>query len=106
MRFRLLRSPVSGARSGGRSAGKFRRLLTGAFPLVLLPFCTVSAEAVTRVIPDDVPISAFIKPSGQHLQLLIRIPLVAMNEVQFPVRSNGFIDLERAQTMLPGVARY
>ncbi|HYA18722.1 MAG TPA: HupE/UreJ family protein, partial [Bryobacteraceae bacterium] len=50
-------------------------------------------------------ITAFLKPAGQHMQLLIRVPLVAMNEIQFPVRSNGYIDIGGAGTMLPGVAR-
>ena len=57
------------------------------------------------MIPDDVPITAFLKPSGQGMELLIRVPLMAMNEIPFPVRSNGYIDLDRAATMLPGVAR-
>src|ERR1019366_9442392 len=60
-----------------------------------------------RIIPEDVAITAFVKPAGAHLQLLIRVPLVALNEVRLPVLpGNGYMDLPRADSMLPGLARY
>jgi hypothetical protein len=102
MRLGLLRPPVSAGRSAGLVSTCIFYLfaLTPAFPW----FATTLAA--TRIIPDDVAISAFAKPSGQQFQVLIRVPLIALNEIPFPVRANGYIDLSRAESMLPGVARY
>jgi hypothetical protein len=93
MRFGLLRPPLS----AGRAAG-----LAGA--CIFYFFAPIFAA--NRIIPDDVAISTFARPSGTQLQVLIRVPFVALNEIPFPVRSNGYIDLARAESMLPGVARY
>ena len=40
--------------------------------------------AAAHDIPTDVKINAFIKPEGHKLELLIRVPLAAMIEVDFP----------------------
>lgn len=98
MRFRLLRPPVI----SGRLNSSAKRILA------LLPFLFLAAplSAADRFIPDDVSIQAFAKPTGQHLQLLVRVPAIALNEIQFPMRPGGNTDLERAESMLPGVARY
>ena len=98
MRFGLLRPPLSAGRSAGLATACIFYLfaLIPAFPLL----------AASRIIPEDIAISAFAKPAGEQLQILIRVPLVALNEIPFPVRSNGYIDIARAESMLPGVARY
>ena len=105
MRFRLLRPPASCGRSGDPLAGVSDSLRIGIFSLLFGIFLCFPLCAATRFIPEDVVITAFLKPAGQHMQLLIRVPLVAMNEIPFPVRSNGYIDIGGAGTMLPGVAR-
>ncbi len=51
-------------------------------------------------IPSDVRIQAFVKPQGQQLQLLLRVPLGAMNEVDMPLRGPGYLDLARAEAAL------
>jgi hypothetical protein len=51
-------------------------------------------------IPNDVRIQAYVKPAGQRLQLLVRVPLVAMTEVDFPKRGPGYLDLARAEPAL------
>ena len=35
-------------------------------------------------IPNDVTVQVFVKPEGQRLQLLIRVPLKAMRDINFP----------------------
>jgi hypothetical protein len=49
--------------------------------------------AAAHDIPNDVRVQAFVKPAGQRLQLLVRVPLAAMNEVDFPRRGPGYLDL-------------
>ncbi len=44
-------------------------------------------------IPNDVKVQAFVKPEGQRLHLLARVPLAAMREADIPVRGPGYLDL-------------
>jgi hypothetical protein len=55
-------------------------------------------------IPNDVTVQAFVKPSGQHLQLLVRVPLAAMRDVDFPSTGAGYLDLNRVSPLLPDAA--
>ena len=41
-----------------------------------------------------------IKPSGDTLHLLVRVPLKAMRDVDFPERGPGYLDLERVHPLL------
>jgi HupE / UreJ protein len=60
--------------------------------------------AVAHDIPIDVAVQAFVKPEGQRLRLLVRTPLYAMRDVDFPEREKGYLDLVRLAPMLPDVA--
>ena len=51
-------------------------------------------------IPNDVTVQAFVRPAGERLQLLVRVPLKAMRDVDFPKRGPGFLDLTRADASL------
>src|SRR5689334_22225664 len=59
-----------------------------------------SASVAAHEIPIAVRVQAFVKPEGQHLQLLVRVPLAAMTEVDFPRRGPGYLDLARADAAL------
>ena len=56
-------------------------------------------------IPSDVKVQAFLKPEGQRLLLLVRVPVGAMNEVDLPLRGPGYLDLARADAALRVAAR-
>ena len=75
------------------------RLLSAA-ALLVLP-CAVSAHD----IPNDVTVQMFVKPEGQHLHILVRVPLKAMRDISFPQRGPGYLDLERTAPLLPGAAK-
>jgi len=49
-------------------------------------------------------VSAFVKPDGQRLSLLIRVPMKAMREVDYPRRGAGLLDLARADAALRNAA--
>ena len=66
---------------------------------LLLP-CGASAHD----IPNDVTVQAFVKPDGKWLHLLIRVPLKAMRDINFPERGPGYLDLARVGAVLPGAA--
>ena len=47
---------------------------------------------------------AFVKPEGERLHLLLRVPLVLQPNLDLPRRGAGFIDLERADAHLERAA--
>ena len=51
-------------------------------------------------IPDEVRVQAFVKPEGQALKLLVRVPLKAMRDVDVPQRQGGFLDFTRVDSSL------
>ena len=55
-------------------------------------------------IPADVTVQAFVKPEGKSLRLVVRVPLKAMRDVNFPLRGPGFLDLSRADPFLRDAA--
>jgi hypothetical protein len=57
-------------------------------------------NAPAHDVPNDVRLQAFLKPGGRQLQLLLRVPLAAMQEVDFPRRGPGYLDLARADAAL------
>lgn len=73
-----------------------------AFLAVLFLFLPCGAAA--HDIPNDVTVQAFVKPQGQRLQLLVRVPLKAMRDINFPERGPGYLDLAQAGAVLPGAA--
>jgi hypothetical protein len=90
---------------GGRSMTRIGRPLEAAIrhglAFVLTLFTALaSLPAFAHDIPADVRIQAFVKPEGQHLYVLLRVPLGAMNEVDMPLRGPGYLDLARADGAL------
>lgn len=62
------------------------------------------AGTAAHDIPNDVTVQAFVKPLGEQLDLLVRVPLRAMRDVDFPKRGPGYIDLARADASLRDAA--
>jgi hypothetical protein len=61
--------------------------------------------ATAHEIPNDITIQTFLKPEGQRLRLLVRIPLTAMRDINFPEKPGGnYLDLERTAALLPDAA--
>ncbi len=60
-------------------------------------------------IPSSVVIRAFVKPEGQRLRVLVRVPLEAMRDVEFPLRGTErdavYLDLARADATLRDAAK-
>lgn len=62
------------------------------------------SPAAAHDIPNDVIVRAFLKPDGQRLRLLVRVPLKAMLDVEFPTRGAGYLDVSRADRALRDAA--
>src|SRR6185295_9665424 len=71
---------------------------------IIAMICALSIGAAAHDIPSDVTIHAFLRPAGDRLQLLIRVPLQAMRDVDFPRRGPGFVDLARVDASLHDAA--
>ena len=61
-------------------------------------------EAPAHDIPSDLTVHAFVKPAGGRLQLLVRVPLKAIRDVDFPERGRGYLDVEKLAPLLPDLA--
>lgn len=51
-------------------------------------------------IPSDVTVRAFVKAENGALWLVVRLPLVSMRDVDFPVRGPGYVDIESTRPLL------
>lgn len=78
----------------------FKLFLFAALASVLFRPAVGSAHE----IPNDVTIHAFLKPEGQRLAFLVRVPLKACRDVEFPTRGPGYLDLARADSALADAA--
>jgi hypothetical protein len=56
-------------------------------------------------IPASVRVFVFIKPVGRNLRVVIRAPLEAMRDVNFPLNGPGYLDIARATPLLSDAAR-
>jgi hypothetical protein len=63
-----------------------------------------SAAAFAHDIPNDATVQAFLKPSEQRLNLVVRAPLKSMLDIEFPKRGPGFLDLSRSDSSLHDAA--
>jgi len=56
-------------------------------------------------IPSSVTVLAFVKPQGDRLRVVMRVPLAAMRDVNFPLDGPGYLDIARSAALLPGAAK-
>ena len=69
-------------------------LLVVAFMLVF------PSEQAAHEIPADVTVQALVKPDGTRLRVLVRVPLEALQDFNFPTRGPGYLDVRAADAML------
>jgi hypothetical protein len=55
---------------------------------------------VAHDIPADVTIRVFAQPEGHRLRLLIRVPMSAMRDIDWPRTADGYLDLARLDPFL------
>jgi hypothetical protein len=63
-----------------------------------------AAIALGHDIPNDVTVQVFLKPDGRELHVLVRAPLKAMRDVEYPMRGADRLDVGRAGTVLHDAA--
>jgi hypothetical protein len=62
------------------------------------------AVSVAHEIPASVTVFAFVKPEGHVLHVVLRVPLAAMRDVEFPLRQQVFLDITKTQPFLTNAA--
>lgn len=67
---------------------------------VFAVLCLFAANSYAHDIPADITIHSFLKPQGQNLRFLVRVPLKAMRDIEFPKRGPGYLDLDRVDEYL------
>lgn len=77
-----------------------RRIALIALAALLAP-ALAPAPATAHDIPGEMRLHAFLKPEGERLRVLVRIPLALLLNLDLPKRGPGYIDLAQVGTALP-----
>ena len=81
-----------------------RRISKNAWSVVLLTVTLLPLRVLAHDIPTDVTVHAFLKPQGDRLHLVIRVPLKALRDIEFPKKNATFIDIPNADGALRDAA--
>jgi HupE / UreJ protein len=73
--------------------------------LIILLLALMPATSAAHEIPSDVRVQMYVKPAGQRLQVLVRVPLKSITETEWPERASGLLDLSRADRKLREAAQ-
>jgi hypothetical protein len=68
--------------------------------LVVVLSVLLSTPARAHDIPDEIVLHGFIKPEGDRLQFLVRVPLVMLLSMNLPKRGLGYLDLPQIDDKL------
>jgi hypothetical protein len=71
----------------------------------LLTLATPVPSLLAHEVPTRVSVVTIVRPTGQRLQILVRAPLGAMRDMEFPLKGAGYLDLDRAQPLYAEAAR-
>jgi len=78
---------------------------TALIGLSLIATALAAPPAPAHEVPNDVIVQAWLVPDDGGIDLLLRAPLEAMRDVDFPVRGPGYIDLGNTDEYLRDAAR-
>lgn len=73
--------------------------------LLLVTAAAAPNFAQAHDIPSRITVNAFVKPAGDTLTVLLRVPMEAFGEISFPLRGPGFIQISEADFAINDAAR-
>ncbi len=76
-----------------------------AAPCLLISAMVFPAMGFAHDIPSRVTVYAFVKPDGNQLSTLLRVPMEAFSEISFPLRGPGYLRFSEAEFALNDAAR-
>jgi hypothetical protein len=86
---------------------RFSRIRYRIVPFLLaaiLGAALVPAPASSHDIPNEIILRAFVKPDGERLHFLVRIPLSMLLNIGLPKRGPGYLDLAQIDDALDRAA--
>lgn len=83
-----------------RCPSPLRRLALAVALLAVAP-----AAAPAHEIPQRVAVLGFVRAQGTRVEVLLRVPLESMRDVDFPLQPDGALDLMRVRPLLGGAAQ-
>lgn len=83
-----------------------RPALAGAGRLLLALVMLAAAAASVRAhdIPDEIVLHGFVRPEGERLHFLVRVPLAMLLSMNLPQRGLAYLDLPAVEERLPAAA--
>lgn len=75
------------------------------FVAAALYLALAHTPAVAHDIPNEIILHSFVKPEGQQLHFVVRVPLVMLTNMNLPKRGPGYLDLGRIDNALQASAQ-
>jgi hypothetical protein len=74
--------------------------------LIVAAACLIALQPPLRAheVPNEVSVVGFVRPEGNTLRLLLRVPLNSMRDIEIPMFQNGFLDFSRIDRALNDAA--
>jgi HupE / UreJ protein len=73
--------------------------------LILAALLALTVPVAAHDIPMDATVQMLVRPRGERLQVLVRVPLKSMRDVDFQEIDGGYLDVEQLAPQLPDIAR-
>lgn len=83
-----------------RHGSGLRTMLLVVGALLVFPVVSRAHE-----VPSRVAVRAYLKADSSVVRVLVRVPMEAMRDVEFPMRGAGYLDLARTEQALGDAAR-
>jgi hypothetical protein len=94
---------VSGAGRAGQWSNRWRVIALAT--VAMLAALAFPSTPFAHEIPTSVTVLAFVKPEAGRLRVVMRVPLEAIRDVDFPVRGAGYLDISRSTPQLRDAAK-
>lgn len=72
--------------------------------VTMLLVAVVTSGGGAHEIPRNVTVHAFVKPDADRLRVIVRVPLSAMRDTQWPETPDGFLDIPETDSLLADAA--
>jgi hypothetical protein len=73
----------------------------GILLLMITAILALPSATVAHEIPVDVTIHIFLKPEGQRLRMIVRVPMAALRDIDYPKRGGeAYLDIGREEPSL------
>jgi hypothetical protein len=87
-----------------RRSAAWQTALAG-MALCALALSALAAPVRAHEIPARVTVLAFVKPDADVLRVLVRVPLEAIRDIEFPLFGPGYLDIDAVRPLLGDAAR-